>query len=328
MKSYLITGGAGFIGSHLAEKLLEQGHRVFSIDNLSTGRIVNIEHLRQKFGDRFTHDTVAIEDDEKLLAERVDVADIIYHLAAAVGVELVVKNPIRTLETNLKGTEIVLKHTAKKGKKVLIASTSEVYGKGINGEPFKENGDLVLGPSHNSRWGYAVSKLADEHLALAYHREQGLPAIVVRLFNTVGPKQVGHYGMVVPRFIVAALNNEPIRVYGSGEQSRCFCLVDDVVSALVRLPEMDESAGQIYNIGSREEVSIRQLAERVKAKLGSKSEIVYVPYSEAYGAGFEEMMKRVPDTSKIHSLIGWSPTASLDDIIDKTSAWFKLQACD
>jgi UDP-glucose 4-epimerase len=315
-RSFLITGGAGFIGSHLAEALLARGDRVSIIDDLSTGAIANIRHLKGNPLFSYTLDTIT---NESILAELVDEADTVVHLAAAVGVQLIVQSPVRTIETNVSGTEVVLRWAAKKGKKVLIASTSEVYGKSIH-VPFQEDADLVLGPSYMGRWSYACSKLLDEFLALAYHRERDLPVIVVRFFNTVGPRQSGRYGMVIPRFVRAALRNEPIQVYGDGQQSRCFTYVGDVVTALVGLLDHSDAVGQIFNIGNPEEVTIRQLAERVVALTGSSSAIVTIPYDQAYEAGFEDMRRRVPSIAKISALIGYAPTLNLDQILEQVIA--------
>jgi UDP-glucose 4-epimerase len=312
----LITGGAGFIGSYLAAALLDRGDQVSVIDDLTTGAIANIRDLKGRPGFHYTLDTIT---NEAILAELVDEADAIVHLAAAVGVELVVQRPVRTIETNVNGTEAVLRWAAKKGKKVLVASTSEVYGKSTQ-LPFREDADLVLGPSSISRWSYACSKLLDEFLALAYYRERDLPAIVVRFFNTVGPRQTGRYGMVIPRFVRAALRNEPLHVHGSGQQTRCFTYVGDVVSALIGLLDHPGAVGQIFNIGNPEEVSINELASRVIALTESQSEIRLVPYSEAHGAGFEDMMRRVPSIDKIQALIGYQPTLKLDGILRQVIA--------
>jgi UDP-glucose 4-epimerase len=307
----LITGGAGFIGSHLAENLLARGHSVHILDDLSTGSIENIRHLRHEGRLRYTIDSC---HDSRLVAELVDEADYVYHLAAAVGVQLIVDSPVRTIETNVHCTEIVLAQASKKRRPVFVASTSEVYGKS-SALPFREDGDIVLGATHRGRWAYACSKALDEFLALAYHRERGLPTVIGRMFNTVGPRQTGRYGMVVPSFVRQALANEPITVFGSGEQRRCFCHVHDVVRAMVELLQRDDLFGEVLNIGSTEEISMLDLAERVKQATGSDSEIVLVPYSEAYGEGFEDMPRRVPDTGKIQAALGWEATASLDEIL-------------
>lgn len=307
----LITGGAGFIGSHLAEALLARGDTVHVIDDLSTGSIRNIDHL--KVNDRF-HYVIDTVENVPLMAELVDRADVIFHLAAAVGVRLVVESPVRTIETNLRGTEIVLALASKKKKPVFIASTSEVYGKSEK-VPYSEDDDLLIGPPHVGRWAYACSKAIDEFLALAYWRERGVPVIIGRFFNTVGPRQTGRYGMVLPRFVQQALTGNPITVYGDGEQSRCFCYVEDVVQAVIRLMETPEAVGQVFNIGSDEEITINELARRVKAISGSSSEIVHIPYEQAFGEGFEDMRRRVPDLRKIRRTIGYEPRVGIDEII-------------
>jgi len=313
----LITGGAGFIGSHLSDALLSQGHEVLVLDNLSTGSIDNIAHLKGRAGFEYFVDTV---NNEPLLAELIDRADVVFHLAAAVGVKLIVEQPVHTIENNVHGTEVVLKHANKKKKLVVIASTSEVYGKSDD-VPFREDSDLVMGPTPKHRWAYACSKAIDEFLALAYWKERKLPVIIVRFFNTVGPRQTGQYGMVIPTFVKQALSGRPITVYGSGEQTRCFGYVGDVVKALVALMDRQESVGEVYNIGSSEEVSMNELAKRIRALTSSESEIVHIPYSEAYEEGFEDMPRRVPDTSKIHSLIGFRPETTLDDILKSVIAF-------
>jgi UDP-glucose 4-epimerase len=307
----LITGGAGFIGSHLADRLLAEGHTVFVLDDLSTGSFENIAHLKGRPGFHYTIDSVI---NEPVLAELVDQCDTVYHLAAAVGVRLIVEAPVRTIETNVHGTEVVLKQAAKKGKMVLIASTSEVYGKSTD-VPFREDGDLALGATSRHRWAYACSKALDEFLALAYWREKKLPVVIVRLFNTVGPRQTGRYGMVVPTFVQQALAGDPITVYGDGAQTRCFTDVSDVVSALVSLPQEPRAVGGVFNVGNTEEVSIRRLAERVKALTGSPSSIVNVPYDEAYAEEFEDMPRRVPDIGKVAALIGYRPRVDLDETL-------------
>lgn len=314
----LVTGGAGFIGSHLSRALLARGDSVAVLDNMSTGRFENIEPLVGRPGFSF-----AIDDlNNALVLDRLaSQADAIVHLAAAVGVKLVVEQPTETIETNVLGTHAVLDAARRYRCRTLIASTSEVYGKGVR-IPFAEDDDLLLGPSSRSRWSYAVSKLLDEFLGLAAHREYGLPVTVTRFFNTVGPVQTGRYGMVVPRFVRQALRGEPLTVYGDGEQSRCFCHVQDTVRALLcLLDRADETAGQVYNVGSTEEISINQLAEQVIRQTGSESEIVYIPYREAYAPGFEDMRRRVPDTSKLHAAIGWHPTHTLDDILRDVIAY-------
>jgi len=307
----LLTGGAGFIGSHLAERLLDAGHAVSVLDNLSTGSIDNIAHL--KAHPRFSY-TIGSVTNEPLVAELIDGADVVYHLAAAVGVKLIVERPVHTIETNVHGTEVVLRYASLKKKLVVIASTSEVYGKSTD-VPFREDADLVLGATAKHRWAYACSKLIDEFLALAYWKEQSLPVVVVRLFNTVGPRQTGRYGMVLPNFVRQALAGEPITVYGDGTQSRSFTYVGDVVGALCALITEPRAVGQVFNIGSTEEVTIRALAERVRTLTGSASPIRTIPYDEAYEAGFEDMPRRVPDISRIHALIGFQPSIDLDEII-------------
>jgi len=307
----LITGGAGFIGSHLAEQLLQRGHEVGVIDNLSTGSIENISHL--KIAPRFSYviDTI---DNEPLLAEWIDRSDVVFHLAAAVGVKLIVERPVHTIETNVHGTEVVLKHANKKKKLVVLASTSEVYGKSTD-VPFRENAEHVLGATSKHRWAYACSKLLDEFLALAYWKERKLPVVIVRLFNTVGPRQTGQYGMVLPTFVRQALGGQPITVFGDGRQSRSFTYVGDVVDALIALASEARAVGEVFNIGNTTEVTIRHLAERVKTLTSSESLIQYVPYDQAYEAGFEDMPRRVPDISKVNALIGFRPKLELDDII-------------
>lgn len=310
-RRFLITGGAGFIGSHLAELLLARGHRVHVLDDLSTGSIENIRHL--KLEPNFSY-TIGSCTDGPLVAELVDEADAVYHLAAAVGVQLVVESPVRTIETNVHCTEVVLSHAVKKRRPVLIASTSEVYGKSAV-LPFREDGDLVLGATTTGRWSYACSKAIDEFLALAYYRERRLPTMIVRLFNTVGPRQTGRYGMVIPTLVGQAVSERPMTVFGDGSQRRCFCHVEDVVRALADLMKRDDLFGEVFNIGSTEEVTILDLAERVKALSGSSSAIAAIPYAEAYEEGFEDMARRVPDIAKIHAAIGWEPTRSLSEIL-------------
>jgi UDP-glucose 4-epimerase len=357
----LITGGAGFIGSHLAEELLHQGHDVSIIDDLSTGSIENIEHLKQQYGatrrstiarDRalsvvgsptlplspspspplspspalaggraqfhYTIDTVM---NVPLLAELVDRCDVIYHLAAAVGVKLIVESPVRTIETNVRGTEVILELANKKKKKVFVASTSEVYGKASK-VPFSENDDLVMGPTVKGRWAYACSKALDEFLAIAYWKEKKLPVIVVRLFNTVGPRQTAQYGMVLPTFVRQALAGKPITVYGDGKQTRSFTYVGDVVGALIRLADCDRAVGEVFNIGNSQEVAIESLGEKVKTAVNSESEIQHIPYDQAYGEGFEDMPRRVPDISKIRSYISWEPQVQLDEMIHRVIEYY------
>ena len=308
---FLITGGAGFIGSHLSDLLVEHGHAVHVLDDLSTGAMENIRHL--KHGPRFEY-TIASVEDHGVVAELVDEVDVVVHLAAAVGVTLIVESPVRAIETNVHGTEVVLAHANKKKKPVLIASTSEVYGKS-RALPFREDGDMQMGATDMGRWAYACSKAIDEFLAMAYWRERGLPTTVVRLFNTVGPRQTGSYGMVVPRLVSQALAEEPLTVYGDGHQSRCFCHVADVVQALYGLMTEESAYGNVYNVGATSEISIIDLARRIIELTGSGSEISMIPYDEAYGEGFEDMYRRVPDIAKVQALIGWSPIRVLDDII-------------
>ena len=312
----LITGGAGFVGSHLAEALLARGDEVHALDNLSTGSIDNIAHLKSHPKFSYTIDTVT---NEPMLAELVDRSDVIVHLAAAVGVKLIVEAPVHTIETNVHGTEVVLKLANKKKKLVLIASTSEVYGKSVD-VPFQEEADLVLGPSHKHRWAYACSKLIDEFLALAYWKERKLPVIIVRLFNTVGPRQTGQYGMVIPNFVRQALAGQPITVFGDGRQTRSFTYVGDVVRAVVALIDEPRAVGQVFNIGNGHEITIGDLAEKIRTLTGSRSEIVRIPYDQAYEAGFEDMPRRVPDISKIRALIGYEPTVELDEILTRVIA--------
>src|SRR6188768_1833505 len=312
----LLTGGAGFVGSHLAEALLDGGHSVTVIDDLSTGSLENVAHLEGHAGFRTVVDTVM---NEPVTHALIDQADVVFHLAAAVGVKLIVEAPVHTIETNVHGTEVVLKHANKKKKLVLIASTSEVYGKST-AVPFREDADLVLGPSAKHRWAYACSKLIDEFLALAYWKERKLPVIIVRLFNTVGPRQTGQYGMVIPTFVRQALSGQPITVFGDGTQSRSFTYVGDVVDALVKLAQEPKAIGEVINIGNVQEVTIRDLAELIKKKTGSSSVIKVIPYDEAYESGFEDMPRRVPDLGKIHKLIGYAPKVQLDEIIDRVVA--------
>jgi len=309
--TWLITGAAGFIGSHLVDALLARGNRVLGLDNLSTGRLQNIQH--QLDHPRF-HFACASLSDEIVLDRLASEADVIVHLAAAVGVELIVERPTHTIETNVMGTEAVLRTALRYRNRVLLASTSEVYGKGSK-IPFAEDDDIVLGPTSKSRWGYAASKMIDEFLGLAYYHEHGLEVVPFRLFNTTGARQTGRYGMVIPRFVGQALRGEPITIFGDGSQRRCFCNVDDAVRAIVGLAEHPDAAGQVFNVGGQEEVSIRRLADRVKTITNSPSELVYVPYSEAYAAGFEDMHRRVPDTTRIHQLLGWTPEVTLAETL-------------
>ena len=313
----LITGGAGFIGSHLSDAYLERGDEVYILDDLSTGSIDNIQHLKKHPRFHYTIDSV---QNYAVLAELVDTCDVVFHLAAAVGVKLIVESPVRTIETNVRGTEIVLAAANKKKKKVLVASTSEVYG--LSAEvPFREDGNLVMGATTKGRWSYACSKAIDEFLALAYWREKKLPTIVVRLFNTVGPRQTGQYGMVIPTLVKQAIAGKPLTVYGDGTQTRCFGYVGDVVDALVKLMDHPDAVGQVFNIGSNQEISIGQLAERIREVTGSSSEIVYIPYSEAYEEGFEDMPRRVPDVSKVANLVGFAPKTDLDGILRQVIAY-------
>lgn len=322
----LITGGAGFIGSHLAEALLAQGHCVTAIDDLSTGQFKNIEPLTLDPRFHFAIDSVT---NEVVMDRLVSECDVIFHLAAAVGVELIISSPVRVIETNILGTEAVLRTANRYRRKVLLASTSEIYGKSEQ-IPFREDSDRVLGPTNKSRWSYSDSKAVDEFLALAYHKEKDLPIVIFRLFNTVGPRQSGRYGMVIPRFVSHALRGEPIQVYGDGQQSRCFCDVQDAVQAIMGLADCETAVGEIFNIGTDHEVTILELAEQVLAQVrqakkipsdGSTSEgdseIVFVPYDRAYEAGFEDMRRRVPDLSKIQTHIGWRPTISLDETLER-----------
>jgi UDP-glucose 4-epimerase len=308
---FLITGGAGFIGSHLADELLERGDQVHVLDDLSTGSIDNMRHLKGKPGFEYTIDSAA---NAPIVAELVDSADVVFHLAAAVGVQLIVESPVRTIETNVHCTEVVLAQASKKKKPVFIASTSEVYGKSAD-LPYREDGDLTLGATVKGRWSYACSKAIDEFLAIAHWKERKLPTVIGRLFNTVGPRQTGRYGMVIPNFVTQALADRPLTVYGDGAQRRCFCHVGDVVRALADLMQREDVYGEVFNIGSDSEIEIRQLAERVVDMTGSPSEITLVPYDVAYEEGFEDMQRRIPDTTKIYERIGWRPTRSLDEIL-------------
>jgi UDP-glucose 4-epimerase len=317
----LITGGAGFVGSHLAETLLANGWAVEIIDDLSTGSIDNITHMKEHPAFSYVLDTVM---HRSLMLELVDRADVVFHLAAAVGVRLIVEEPVRTIETNIKATELVLELCAKKDKPVLLASTSEVYGKQTR-TPFREDEDLLLGPTSKARWCYAASKMIDEFLAQAYFKEKGLPTIVVRLFNTIGPRQTGQYGMVVPRFVRQALLGEPITVYGDGAQCRSFTWVKDVVGAMVNLIEHPRAYGQIFNIGHTKEISVYDLAVLVKEFTESPSEIIFQPYEEVYEAGFEDMPRRLPDISKIQDLIGYQPTRNLLEMLGAVIAYERIK---
>ena len=308
----LITGGAGFIGSHLAQRLLGRGDEVAVVDNLSTGRLENIEKVRNQRGFSFVEDDVRNAGTMQRLVEQ---SDVVFHLAAAVGVKLIAQRPVHTIETNIHGTEVVLEAANKFGKKVLLASSSEVYGKSEAG-PFREDDDMVLGSTKFSRWSYACSKAIDEFLGLAYHQELGLVVVIARFFNTIGPRQTGAYGMVVPRFVRWALKNEPILIYGTGRQSRCFCYVEDVVKAAVGLMDCDEAAGDVYNIGSTEEITIEALAKKVIEMTGSKSKKEFVSYEQAYGRAMDDMMRRVPSVERIKQTIGWQPETSLEKTLE------------
>ncbi len=315
----LITGGAGFIGSHLAEAYLNKGAKVEIIDNLSTGSIENIEHLKKNPDFSYIIDSIM---NRSLTAELVDRCDVVFHLAAAVGVKLIVESPVNTIETNIKGTEVVLDAANKKKKKVIVASTSEVYGKSDK-IPFCETDDMVMGATTIGRWSYACSKAIDEFLAIAYWKEKRLPVVVARLFNTVGPRQTGQYGMVIPTFVRQAIMGHPLTVFGTGKQSRCFTYVGDALSALMSLAEHPEAVGEVFNIGNDDEISILKLAETVKEMTNSKSEIKLVPYSEAYEEGFEDMMRRVPDISKISEYTGYKPTKNIEGILESVIAYFE-----
>lgn len=318
----LLTGGAGFIGSHLADALLDRGDEVLIVDDLSTGSMENIAHLEGRRGFEYVIDTVM---HEARIAELVDRVDVVFHLAAAVGVKLIVEAPVRTIETNVQGTAVILRQAARRGRLVVLFSTSEVYGKSA-AVPFREDADLLLGPTPTPRWAYACSKALDEFLALAYCHERGLPVIVVRLFNTVGPRQTGRYGMVIPSFVQQALAGDPITVYGDGRQTRSFTDVQDVVTGLLRLVDEPRAVGEIFNIGNPDETSILELARRVRTLSGSRSEIVLVPYHQAYGAGFEDMPRRVPDLQKIGALVGYRPARDLDAILTRVIAHARTHA--
>ncbi|HEY8461042.1 MAG TPA: GDP-mannose 4,6-dehydratase [Blastocatellia bacterium] len=317
----LITGGAGFIGSHLAEEHLKRGDEVYIVDDLSTGSMENIRRIK---GQRNFHYYLDSVTSHHLMAELVDLCDAIYHLAASVGVRLIVESPVKTIETNVRGTEVVLQHAAKKRKPVLITSTSEVYGK-RDRVPFSEDDDLVMGATNKGRWSYACSKAIDEFLAVAYWKEKKVPTVIARLFNTVGPRQTGRYGMVIPNFVRQALKGEDITVYGDGSQSRCFAHVSDVVGALIRLLESQKAVGEIFNIGNDKEIKILDLAEKVKLLTGSDSKIVFVPYEQAYEEGFEDMLRRVPDLSKIHKLIDYQPILDLDQILESVIEYHRSE---
>jgi len=318
---YLITGGAGFIGGHLSQALLAAGHHVTAIDDLSTGRLENVQALADHPTFQLVIETIT---NENVMDRLVSKCDLIIHLAAAVGVELIVHSPVHTIETNVMGTETVLRTARRYRKKVLIASTSELYGKSEE-IPYREDADRLMGATTRSRWSYAASKALDEFLALAYHSEMGLPVVIFRLFNTIGPRQRGRYGMVVPRFVKQALSERPITVYGDGEQSRCFCDVRDIVPAIIGLAENPAAVGEVYNIGSQQEISILNLARKVKTMTNSRSDIILVPYEEATQEGFEDMRRRVPDTHKIHRLLNWEPDRSLDETIGDIIAQFEAE---
>jgi UDP-glucose 4-epimerase len=317
----LLTGGAGFVGSHLADRMLEEGHDVIVLDDLSTGSMTNISHLKGRQGFEYVIDSVM---HEPVLAELIDRADVIFHLAAAVGVKLIVDEPVRTIETNVHGTEIVLMHASKKAKLVVIFSTSEVYGKNT-AVPFREDADLVMGPTPKQRWAYACSKAIDEFLALAYFREGRLPIVIVRLFNTVGPRQTGRYGMVIPNFVRQALSGDPITVFGDGAQTRSFAYVGDVVEAVARLAIEPRAIGEVVNVGNTQEVSMLELARLVKAMTGSVSDIVLVPYENAYAEGFEDMPRRVPNVDKLLDLVRYRPATPLDEILTRVIASMRAE---
>jgi len=322
MQRALITGGAGFIGSHLAEALLAQGQRVVVIDDLSTGRLENIAPLSEHPQFQFVNETIR---NAGIMDRLVSDCDVIYHLAAAVGVELIIKDPVRTIETNLFGTEIVLTLARRYRRKILLASTSEVYGKS-NHLPFREEADRVMGPTTKSRWSYAESKAMDEFLALAYHKQFSVPTVICRFFNTVGPRQTGTYGMVIPRLVKQAVNDLPMTVYGDGQQTRCFCNVKDTVRAVVGLSQEPSAVGEIFNVGSNDEITILELANRIVQRAQSRSEIRLIPYDQAYESGFEDMRRRVPSTEKIKTVIGWQPTVPLDQTLDEVIAQFRNSA--
>ena len=322
MVRYLVTGGAGFIGSHLVDSLLNRGHSVIVLDDLSTGRHDNLARHAGSPDLEFVLGSIL---NETLIDDVVRRADVVLHMAAAVGVNLIVERPLESLATNIRGSEIVLEKCQKYGRKVLVASTSEIYGKNTS-DALRETDDRILGSPLKTRWSYSEAKAIEEVLAHAYWKQKGLPTVIVRLFNTVGPRQVGHYGMVIPRLVAQALRGAPLTVYGSGDQTRCFCHVSDVVEALLGIIGAPEAEGQVFNVGSQEEISIRELAERVRELTGSRSEVVLIPYDEAYEAGFEAMQRRRPDTSKIRNLLGWSPTRNLDDIVLSVAADLKYRS--
>lgn len=315
----LITGGAGFIGSFLAEELLKNKNKIVVIDNLSTGSIGNIKHLFKNKNFTFVYETIL---NENLMDRLVSQSDMVFHLAAAVGVELIIKDPVDVIETNILGTEVVLKTANRYRKKLFLASTSEVYGKN-NQVPFKEENDSIYGPTTKQRWCYACSKAIDEFLALAFYKEYGLPVVIGRLFNTIGPRQTGKYGMVVPRFVERALRNEPLYVYGNGKQTRCFCCVYDTIEAIMKLMDLSKTFGEVFNIGTSIEISILELAEKIIEMTNSKSKVKYLSYDEAYEKGFEDMLRRVPDISKINSVIGFKPKYSLEETIKIVIRYYK-----
>jgi UDP-glucose 4-epimerase len=317
----LITGGAGFIGSHLAEALLAAGHHVTAVDNLATGRLSNLDRIASHPNFQFIYESIT---NETVMDRLASTSQVIFHLAAAVGVELIVKDPVNTLETNIQGTEVVLRLARRYRTKILIASTSEVYGKST-AVPFREDADRVMGPTTKSRWSYAESKAIDEFLALAYHKQYDLPIVICRFFNTVGPRQIGRYGMVIPRLVGQALAGEPLTVTGTGQQTRCFCNVRDTVRAIIGLALEPNAVGGVFNIGSEEEVTIRQLAECVLARSGSASPIICVPYDQFYEVGFEDMQRRVPSIEKVRACIGWAPTVGLDETLDEVIAYFRKE---
>jgi len=313
MSNCLVTGGAGFIGSHLAEELIRKGNNVCAIDNFSTGRLENVKHLLSSKRFSFVNGSVL---DRSLMKKLVEESDVIYHLAAAVGVKYIIENPLKAIQTNVHGTETVLELASERKQKVMIASSSEVYGKD-GGVPYKENGDRLMGATTTSRWSYACTKALDEFTALAYFRERGLPVVIARFFNTCGPRQTGQYGMVIPRFVRNALLGKPIVVYGDGSQTRCFTYVGDAVRAVSALMEADRAIGEVFNVGSTQEIEIRELARKVIKLTGSSSRIEFISYKEAYGEGFEDMKRRVPDITKICNLIGWYPEVDLDELLQR-----------
>jgi UDP-glucose 4-epimerase len=320
----LLTGGAGFIGSHLATELLGRGQEVLVLDDLSTGRLENLRHIQSNSGLHLKEGSIL---DIEVLEPLVQECDEVYHLAAAVGVRLVMEKPVETIMTNVRGAENILEVCRKHSKKIFIASTSEIYGKNKNG-PLSEDDDRILGSTKKHRWAYANTKTLDEFMAFAYHQAYGLPIVIARLFNTVGPRQTGRYGMVIPNFVRSALDNKPINVYGTGDQTRCFAHVSDVIQGLVGLMEHPEAVGDVFNVGNSEETSIADVARRVKAMTGSSSEIRYIPYEEAYGEGFEDMERRVPNLAKIKDLIGYEPQSKLDDILTSVIEYFRKNSND